>query len=80
MGLTPDRRAVRICWPPDEDPRRARESLRAEPAAKTVLVVDDEKNIRRTLQLALEGEGYKVVSAENAETGLEILASPEDGT
>ena len=46
------------------------------PTAKTILVVDDEKNIRRTLQLVLEGEGYKVVGAETAEAGLEILASP----
>ena len=48
----------------------------ATPAAKTILVVDDEKNIRRTLQLVLEGEGYKVVGAETAEQGLELLASP----
>ncbi|MBX3192090.1 MAG: sigma-54-dependent Fis family transcriptional regulator [Labilithrix sp.] len=46
-------------------------------AAKTILVVDDEKNIRRTLQLVLEGEGYKVIGAESAEAGLEILASPD---
>ena len=44
--------------------------------AKTILVVDDEKNIRRTLQLVLEGEGYKVLGAESAEEGLDILASP----
>lgn len=50
---------------------------KAEPkAAKTVLVVDDEKNIRRTLQLVLEGEGYRFIGAETAERGLEILASP----
>src|SRR5271169_2390865 len=47
------------------------------PAPKTVLVVDDEKNIRRTLQLVLEGEGYRVLGAETAEQGLAILASPE---
>lgn len=46
------------------------------PTAKTILVVDDEKNIRRTLQLVLEGEGYKVVGAETAEQGLEMIASP----
>ncbi len=47
------------------------------PAAKTVLVVDDVKNIRRTLQLVLEGEGYLVLGAETAEQGLAILQSPE---
>jgi DNA-binding NtrC family response regulator len=45
-------------------------------AAKTILVVDDEKNIRRTLQLVLEGEGYRVIGAESAEAGLAILGSP----
>jgi DNA-binding NtrC family response regulator len=42
-----------------------------------VLVVDDEKNIRRTLQLVLEGEGYRVLNAETAEEGLRLLASPD---
>jgi len=48
----------------------------AKPTAKTILVVDDEKNIRRTLQLVLEGEGYRVMGAESAEQALEILGSP----
>src|ERR1700733_7433863 len=47
------------------------------PAQRTVLVVDDEKNIRRTLQLVLEGEGYKVLGAETAAQALSVLASPE---
>ena len=46
------------------------------PSAKTILVVDDEKNIRRTLQLVLEGEGYRVLLAETAEHALEILGNP----
>ena len=47
------------------------------PAPRTVLVVDDEKNIRRTLQLVLEGEGYRVIGAETAEQALAVLASPD---
>jgi DNA-binding NtrC family response regulator len=47
------------------------------PSAKTVLIVDDEKNIRRTLQLVLEGEGYQVLGAETAEQGLALLANPD---
>src|ERR1700681_4378983 len=47
------------------------------PAPRTVLVVDDEKNIRRTLQLVLEGEGYRVLGAETAAQALRLLASPE---
>jgi two-component system nitrogen regulation response regulator NtrX len=49
----------------------------ATPAPKTVLVVDDEKNIRRTLSLVLEGEGYHVLGAETAEQALAILGSPD---
>src|SRR5580658_9167088 len=47
------------------------------PSPRTVLVVDDEKNIRRTLQLVLEGEGYQVLGAETAEQGLALLANPQ---
>ncbi|HEX8793418.1 MAG TPA: sigma-54 dependent transcriptional regulator [Polyangiaceae bacterium] len=45
--------------------------------ARTVLVVDDEKNIRRTLQLVLEGEGYRVLGAETGAQGLAMLAGPD---
>jgi DNA-binding NtrC family response regulator len=47
------------------------------PAPRTVLVVDDEKNIRRTLQLVLEGDGYAFLGAETAGQALAVLASPE---
>jgi DNA-binding NtrC family response regulator len=38
-----------------------------------VLIVDDEKNIRRTLGLVLEGEGYEVTSVGTAEEGMDHL-------
>jgi len=34
--------------------------------SETVLLVDDEKNIRRTLRMVLEGEGYLVEEADSA--------------
>jgi two-component system nitrogen regulation response regulator NtrX len=40
---------------------------------RTVLVVDDEKNIRRTLRMVLEGEGYGVEDADSAERALKRL-------
>ncbi|HEY3500893.1 MAG TPA: sigma-54 dependent transcriptional regulator, partial [Polyangiaceae bacterium] len=43
-------------------------------AVTTILVVDDEKNIRRTLGMVLEGEGYRVVESESAEQALDIVA------
>jgi two-component system, NtrC family, nitrogen regulation response regulator NtrX len=48
----------------------------AVPTPPRVLVVDDEKNIRRTLDLVLHGEGYEVVEAESAEEALQILGNP----
>ena len=38
-----------------------------------VLVVDDEKNMRRSLQMMLGDEGYAVRAAESAEQALELL-------
>jgi DNA-binding NtrC family response regulator len=43
------------------------------PTRPTVLVVDDERNIRRTLDLVLRGDGYEVVEAGDAEQALEML-------
>src|SRR5450432_559756 len=44
----------------------------------TVLVCDDEKNIRRTLEMVLTGEGYRVLEAESAEKALETLRNPHE--
>jgi DNA-binding NtrC family response regulator len=46
-------------------------------AVPSVLVVDDEKNIRRTLSMVLTGEGFKVLEADSAERALEVLSDPE---
>src|SRR5438067_135656 len=43
------------------------------PAAPTILVVDDERNIRRTLDLVLRGDGYEVLEAGSAEQALTLL-------
>jgi DNA-binding NtrC family response regulator len=46
-----------------------------ERTSPTILVIDDEKNIRRTLKMVLESEGYPVLDCPNAEEGLELLAN-----
>jgi DNA-binding NtrC family response regulator len=48
------------------------------PVMPTVLVVDDEKNIRRTLDMVLSGEGYRVLEADSAEAALETLLNPSE--
>ena len=42
---------------------------------KTVLVIDDEKDIVKLLQYNLEKEGYAVLSARTGEEGLELAGS-----
>ena len=42
-----------------------------------VLVVDDEKNMRLSLQTMLKDEGYGACLAESAEAALELLAGGE---
>jgi two-component system nitrogen regulation response regulator NtrX len=39
----------------------------------SILVVDDEKNIRRTLNLVLDGEGYDVEQAQSGEEALRVV-------
>ncbi len=43
----------------------------------TVLIVDDEPGIRRSLGDALSEEGYTVLKAERGEQALELLQSPD---
>ncbi len=45
--------------------------------AATVLVVDDEKNIRRTLRMVLEGSGFHTIEASSGEECLEQLRANE---
>ena len=49
------------------------------PAAVTVLVVDDEQDIRDALRLILEDEGYRVLEAENGVRALELLRTERRG-
>ena len=37
---------------------------------RTVLVIDDDSNVREALQIALEDSGYRVLCASDGETGI----------
>ena len=39
----------------------------------TILLIDDEASMRRLFQVALEGAGYQVLTAENGKHGLRVL-------
>ncbi len=43
-----------------------------------ILIVDDEAEIRRVLELLLSGSGYRVVCAEDGERAIEILTEDSD--
>ena len=58
-------------------PANAAETPEPAPSA-TVLVVDDEKNIRRTLELVLVGEGFRVRCAASAEEALVIIDAGDE--
>ena len=47
----------------------------AEPKDKTVLVVDDEPNVRLFLQTALEDAGFNVITAADGDEALKIIRS-----
>lgn len=44
-----------------------------------ILVVDDEANIRRTLEMALSGEGFDVRTAPNGEEALALIREDDSG-
>ncbi|MCG6943061.1 MAG: sigma-54 dependent transcriptional regulator [Thiohalocapsa sp.] len=44
---------------------------------RTVLIVDDERNLLLVMQMALEEAGYRVLTAERAEDALGLLRDPD---
>lgn len=47
-------------------------------AEKTVMVVEDDPEIRESIEDVLVGEGYRVITAENGKVGLERLRAHEN--
>lgn len=53
-------------------PRKGTKTMKNRPKAK-ILVVDDEENIRKSLKMILEYEGYNFIEAADGEEALDIL-------
>ena len=49
------------------------------PAARRILLVEDEPSVRRHLQRALEGEGYRVRAVADAAHALALAERPGEG-
>ena len=64
-------RALRVCGAPPSPDSPVNNTV------PPVLVVDDEKNMRRSLETVLGDEGYAVESVESAEAGLARLGREE---
>jgi YesN/AraC family two-component response regulator len=43
----------------------------------TIVIIDDEEQMRLFLQVALEGAGYRVLAAENGKHGFQLLEHQE---
>ena len=46
--------------------------------AKTILIVDDEKSIRKAAKITLESKGYTAITAENGIQALELYKELKD--
>ena len=46
---------------------------------QTVLLVDDEENVLKSLNRVLRSEGYQILTATSADKGIEVLAANEIG-
>ena len=53
-------------------PQKGKKTMKNRPKAK-ILVVDDEENIRKSLKMILEYEGYDFVEAADGEEALDVL-------
>lgn len=55
--------------------RRVEMPVKAQTEQRTLLVVDDEPNIRRAITRSLHVDGYRILSAGSAAEGFEVLAT-----
>jgi CheY-like chemotaxis protein len=61
-----------------EEPAKPVEARAPSSGDESILLVEDEENVRRLLTHILEKRGYRVLSAANAEEALRILAAEGD--
>ena len=47
--------------------------------SKPVLIIEDDQALRTALQAKFESQGYQVLTAENGETGLQMILDTKPG-
>lgn len=57
-----------------EDRRLSDHLLRTQKTSRTLLLVDDEQNVLSALKRLLRRDGYRILTANSAQEGLEVLA------
>ena len=62
--------------PPAQPVERPQSAPKSVDGTETVLVVDDEPDVRHFLEIVLKAHGYSVLSARNAEKALELFQAP----
>ncbi|MBU0991879.1 MAG: response regulator [Proteobacteria bacterium] len=50
-----------------------KDTMMPDPAKINILLIDDEKNVRKSFSACLEDYGYTVIEAENGKQGLDVL-------
>jgi two-component system, cell cycle sensor histidine kinase and response regulator CckA len=63
--------------PPDRPEPAANGAARSDAKPGSILVIDDDPAVRRAVVRVLERSGFRVVGVDDAESGLECLASSE---
>ena len=71
---------VRIFLPPADTREGKSPAASATPGApkKTILVIDDEEEVRMTIQSLLERLGYRVIGADSAKAAVEVIRTYEN--
>src|ERR1700710_1920876 len=76
-GETSTQRSTQQVYEPRDTQASLRSVLYRPTVAANILICDDEKNIRRTLAMVLEGLGHRILEAMSGEEALGMIENEE---